>query len=1048
MLAAAAPAAAVVPDGPQFQFSTGPAARPSLASDSDGDVLGAWEADDGASGGIFARLRTPSGDFPLGADNRLNSFFRGSQLAPAAAALGNDTYVVAWESANQDPPRDNDGISTDLGGIYKRHVTLEGAAAGGEAIVPTTTAGKQRAPAVAAAAGGDYVVVWVSTAGANSDNGSIQGQRFNASGNPEGGQFPVSSPTEVHDTDPAVAMAPDGRFVVTWVHAHPGDVGNDDVGIHGRRFGADGTALASEFTVNPTTAGPQQEPAVAPAPDGGFVAVWTGPDGSSRGIFGQRYDDSGQRVGAEFRVNADPVGIDINASVGSDGAGNFVVSWTHQSNEDTDVRARRYLADGTPDAQGEFVVYTGALFSTDERGGISSVAVDDAGNFVVGWHQRFLSTGLYVDPILAQAYLVDPRCSDGTDNDGDGETDYPGDQGCADADDVTEDPDAPQCSDRLDNDGDGQAGYPDDQGCTSTLDDSEAPDAPQCSDRLDNDSDGQQNFPADQGCADADDNSEAPDPPQCADRLDNDSDGEIGFPDDQGCADATDDSEAAAPVVTTSKDPTTYTENAAPVAIDDALTVSDSDSVNLESAQVRISAGLEPGDALSFSDQNGISGSYDSANGLLSLTGTATVAQYETALRSVKFATSGDDPATSRTVEFLKVSDGAPNAATATKDLAITRQNDAPSLSASAGQTTYGENAAAIPIDGALTATDPDDADLESARVRLSAGFEPGDSVSFTDQNGISGNYDSGTGVLTLAGTATVAQYQAALRAVTFATNADDPPASKSVEFKTSDGDADSNLATKTLAITPEDDAPTAVGDAKQVAAGSAPATIDVLANDTDVDGGPERVDSVTQPAHGTVSIASGGASLTYAPAAGYCNSQAGGTPDSFIYKLNGGSEAAVSVTVTCPDPVTGAGNSQAGNPAPGGPSLTPPSFSAEPTVILPVARLAVSHRRLIVRAGRAPVRLRCLSATGGRCEGTIALRATSLDSRAHASAVKLARRRFSIPAGTTQTISPLVPRTTKRQLRRRGKAVVSAVFALGDGQPAAFTQPLTLIPD
>ena len=75
-----------------------------------------------------------------------------------------------------------------------------------------------------------------------------------------------------------------------------------------------------------------------------------------------------------------------------------------------------------------------------------------------------------------------------------------------------------------------------------------------------------------------------------------------------------------------------------------------------------------------------------------------------------------------------------------------------------------------------------------------------------------------------------------------------------------------------------------------------------MLANDTDTDGGPKTVQSVTQPANGTVVITGGGSGLTYAPNANYCNSPPGTTPDTFTYTLNGGDTATVSVTVTCSD--------------------------------------------------------------------------------------------------------------------------------------------------
>ena len=75
-----------------------------------------------------------------------------------------------------------------------------------------------------------------------------------------------------------------------------------------------------------------------------------------------------------------------------------------------------------------------------------------------------------------------------------------------------------------------------------------------------------------------------------------------------------------------------------------------------------------------------------------------------------------------------------------------------------------------------------------------------------------------------------------------------------------------------------------------------------MLANDTDVDGGPMTIDSVTQPANGTVVITGGGTGLTYEPDPNYCNDPPGTTPDTFTYTLNGGSTATVSVTVTCVD--------------------------------------------------------------------------------------------------------------------------------------------------
>jgi VCBS repeat-containing protein len=106
--------------------------------------------------------------------------------------------------------------------------------------------------------------------------------------------------------------------------------------------------------------------------------------------------------------------------------------------------------------------------------------------------------------------------------------------------------------------------------------------------------------------------------------------------------------------------------------------------------------------------------------------------------------------------------------------------------------------------------------------------------------------------------------------------------------------------ATVSVTVTCVDDAPVALADAASLVVDADATAIDVLGNDTDVDGGPKAIGSVTQPDNGTVAIIGGGTGLTYAPDAGYCNTDAGGTPDTFTYTLNGGSTATVSVTVTC----------------------------------------------------------------------------------------------------------------------------------------------------
>ena len=67
------------------------------------------------------------------------------------------------------------------------------------------------------------------------------------------------------------------------------------------------------------------------------------------------------------------------------------------------------------------------------------------------------------------------------------------------------------------------------------------------------------------------------------------------------------------------------------------------------------------------------------------------------------------------------------------------------------------------------------------------------------------------------------------------------------------------STATVSMAVTCGDDPPVAVNDGATVSEDSGATAADVLANDTDIDGGSKSIDSITQPANGTVVITGGG---------------------------------------------------------------------------------------------------------------------------------------------------------------------------------------------
>ncbi|MFN9539180.1 MAG: beta strand repeat-containing protein, partial [Planctomycetota bacterium] len=172
-----------------------------------------------------------------------------------------------------------------------------------------------------------------------------------------------------------------------------------------------------------------------------------------------------------------------------------------------------------------------------------------------------------------------------------------------------------------------------------------------------------------------------------------------------------------------------YTENGAAVALTNALTLTDANNGTMASATVAIVRNLTAGDTLSFTNQNGISGSFDSSTGVLTLSGTASAANYQAALRSVQFSSTSEDPtaggtANTRSIAFL-VNDGTLDSNPIRRDIALTALNDAPVLDSTASPMlgTFLEGAtnpsgitvSSLVVDGSIT--DPDGSVVEAIAI-------------------------------------------------------------------------------------------------------------------------------------------------------------------------------------------------------------------------------------------------------------------------------------------------------------------------------------------
>ena len=290
-----------------------------------------------------------------------------------------------------------------------------------------------------------------------------------------------------------------------------------------------------------------------------------------------------------------------------------------------------------------------------------------------------------------------------------------------------------------------------------------------------------------------------------------------------------------------------YTENAVAVAIVSGAAVSDVDAAHINGGSVTVSlAAYQAGDTLSINNQGssagqiGVSGANVTFGGtaigsftggsvadlVISLNSDATPAAVQALMGQLRYASSAEDPtingtATTRALTVTlndggNSGSGGAQSASRAGTITITAATDAPVIGGAGNTRSYAENGAAVTLESALTVNDADDTQIASGSVTISAGFTAGDTLTWTNQAGISAGYNAGTGVLTLSGNATLATYQALLASVAYSSTSEDPTAtsaSRTITWSLTDANSDgagagTGTATTTVNLSAVNDAP------------------------------------------------------------------------------------------------------------------------------------------------------------------------------------------------------------------------------------------------
>ncbi|MEW6535145.1 MAG: hypothetical protein AB1454_05940 [Candidatus Auribacterota bacterium] len=352
-----------MPDGWETQYSLNPLSNADAEFDNDSDLLkNLYEYQHGTN----PLLADTDNDGLLDGDEVLihgDEFRIYDANGPAGVASNGSNYFVTWTYllGNKDVLGqlcDNNG--SKIGSVFK---------------INSYTDYFQRYPSLATNEN-NYLVAWQSIIQDGSYDG-IFGQFYNNDGTPIGSEFQINSYTTNYQSYPSVSSN-GNTYLVTWDSY---DQDGSYEGVFGQFYDNDGNVLGSEFRINTYTKYSQYSSSVS-SNSNNYLVVWTSSyqDGSYEGVFGQFYDNDGNALGSEFRINTYTTYAQYSPSVSSNG-NNYLVVWTsaNQDGSYEGVFGKFYDNDGSPIGS-EFQVNS---YTTDDQ---SYPSVSSNGNtYLVTW---------------------------------------------------------------------------------------------------------------------------------------------------------------------------------------------------------------------------------------------------------------------------------------------------------------------------------------------------------------------------------------------------------------------------------------------------------------------------------------------------------------------------------------------------------------------------------------------------------------------------------------------------------------------------------------
>lgn len=242
----------------------------------------------------------------------------------------------------------------------------------------------QKSPVIAADTLGGFVVAWTE----NNDS-TLLLCGYTAGGCKRFDKIQLNNSNSESIEHPGIAMDKNGNFVVVW----QSNTNENDIFMRG--FDRDGIERFSINTVNTITNGSQRNPAIAMYPNGDFVVVWEDDNDSDANyeILGSGYNSVGQLMFGPVMINSDSLGQQLDPKIITDNNDMFWVVWENNihSSDNFDILGSGYNNEG--------VLEFGPITINSSYVGIPTnpdIALDENGNFVVVWQNSSNENDIFV----------------------------------------------------------------------------------------------------------------------------------------------------------------------------------------------------------------------------------------------------------------------------------------------------------------------------------------------------------------------------------------------------------------------------------------------------------------------------------------------------------------------------------------------------------------------------------------------------------------------------------------------------------------------------